>query len=143
MDKESSRARAVRLVCWQCKERYAFVVDPNCILCEGAGVIAAPVPIGISPQVAARAASIHLDGFRRLDPAAVAERRAAGRIEPDSPQAVGLARQVPSEGRQTVGTFASALLKGKSLPPKAWDMIAPGDITLALAETIEIAKGLL
>lgn len=84
----------VRLACWRCAWRYAHVVDPACDICSGAGVVAAEVPEGIDPLVAARAGSM------------------GPRVVPDCPEAVGLARS-PSDykGRQQVGVAAGRFLR--------------------------------
>lgn len=71
----SEHPRLVRLACWACASRYAHVVDPQCLICAGAGVVAAAVPEGVEPIVAARAGS--------MGPRA--------RVVADAPEAAGLA----------------------------------------------------
>lgn len=145
-EEESARARtrAVRLVCWRCARRYAFVVDPHCGLCEGTGLVGAPIPSGVNPPVAARAASIQLEQFcwNEVLAMAVKERRQTGRLAPCAPDDRGLEQEVPTTARHNVGRDACALLKNKRLPPRAWSKLVPGEREQVLQGFVEILQGL-
>lgn len=135
MTTDDDARASVRLVCWVCAQRYAFAVDAACLLCLGEGVVAAPVPVGIRPIVAARAASMLVssdyEGWR-----------AAGRLEANSSRARPVTETLPETQRQAVGRFARSLLAGKPLPPAAWAKVTPADRLRVARELVAIAAEL-
>lgn len=130
----SAAGWSVRLVCWLCANRYASAVDADCPLCRGDGVVAAPVPVGIRPIVAARAASM-----LGLEPEGDYEaRRQAGRLEADSGRARGVVGTLNDAQKAVIGRSARALSLGKPLPPAAWVKVTPADRRRVVAEIAAI-----
>jgi hypothetical protein len=113
----------VRLCCPACAYRYSLVVDPDCAICSGVGTIAAKVPAGVSPVIAARAVTRGLDwwvgqGIDRELEGRIKSLRDKGLLVDDNEHAYGLA-DVPEQpgDRSQVGRKAGQLLKGEKPKP--------------------------
>lgn len=140
--RDDDERASVRLVCWVCAQRYAFAVDAACPLCLGEGVVAAPVPVGIRPIVAARAASMTPAGKYGGPASDYVARRAEGRLEANSDRARCVSETLGQGERQSVGRLAHALLTGRSLPPAAWAKVTPADRLRVARELVAIAAQL-
>lgn len=104
----------VRLVCPACAWRYAGVVNPSCDRCLGEGLLAANVPEGVDPWVAARA--VTLDGVNNNREKKVA----VGLLATDLAGAVGLPESTlvkGTAGRSNIGRAAGKLLRSMEVRP--------------------------